>query len=181
MGSILLRLRAIALFARFGLKAAVEVVYAQMVAFTEPRSRLARCGSGVYFNRRCSITSPERVRIGNSVKFGPENRLWASPNATLTIEDDALLGPNVTLVTSNHGTADLALPIHAQDWIEADVVLGRNCWLGANVVVLPGVTIGEGAVIAAGAVVTASIPAFAIAAGVPAKVINYRGARAPAR
>ena len=167
-------LRTVVLLLRFGPKAIAEIVLGQVLAFTEPRTRLAHCGPGTYFNRRCSIEFPERISIGNSVIFGAENRLWASPGATLTVEDEALIGPNVTIVTSNHGTSDRHLPIQAQPWIEADVVIGRRCWIGANVVILPGVTIGEGAVVAAGAVVTASVPPFAIVAGVPAKVLKYR-------
>ena len=170
------RLRMIALILRLGPKAAVEVVYGQIMSFTQPRTELAECGAGTYFDRSCSIRSPENISIGKKVSVGPDNRLWASPKARLTIEDDVLLGPNVTVVTSNYSTADLESPIHAQKWIEADVVLGRRSWIGANVVVLPGVRIGEGVVIAAGAVVTTSIPAFAIAAGVPAKIIKMRGA-----
>jgi acetyltransferase-like isoleucine patch superfamily enzyme len=149
-------------------------VYFQIYSFTEPRSRLAACGKNVYFNRRCSFTSPENVSVGNSVKVGPENRLWASPRARLIIGDEVLLGPNVTIVTSNYSTADRGRPMYEQEWIEFDVVIGPRSWLGANVVVLPGVTIGEGAVIAAGAVVRDSVPDFAFAAGVPAKVLKYR-------
>jgi len=174
MARLILRLRTMLLIARFGFKAAIELVYAQIYTFTEPRSRLGACGKGVYFHRRCSFASPENVSLGNFVQIGPENRLWASPHARLIVEDDVLLGPNVTIITSNHGITDRERPIHAQDWVESDVVIGRNSWLGANVVILPGVTIGEGAVVAAGAVVTSSVPAFAIVGGVPAKVLKYR-------
>jgi acetyltransferase-like isoleucine patch superfamily enzyme len=174
MARLSTRLRTLMLFVRFGFKAAAELVYAQIYAFTEPRSRLGACGAGTYFNRRCSLASPENISLGKSVSVGPENRLWASPNARLVIGDDVLLGPNVTIVTSNYGLDDRERPISEQTWRESDVVIGRRSWLAANVVVLPGVTIGEGAVIAAGAVVTSSIPAFAIAGGVPAKVIKLR-------
>jgi len=149
-------------------------MYAQILAFTEPRSRLGTCEAGAYFNRRCSFASPENVHIGARVVVGPENRLWASPKARLTIEAEALLGPGVTIVTSNYSLVDRSKAPLDQEYVESDVVIGKRTWLGANVVVLPGVTIGEGAVIAAGSVVSKSIPAWAIAAGVPAKVIKYR-------
>jgi acetyltransferase-like isoleucine patch superfamily enzyme len=61
-----------------------------------------------------------------------------------------------------------------QPKIERDIVIGDDVWLGANVVVLAGVSIGDGAVVAAGAVVTKDLPAQCIAAGVPAKVIGMR-------
>jgi len=58
--------------------------------------------------------------------------------------------------------------------IELLTTVGNDVWIGANVVILPGLTIGDGAVIGAGAVVTKDVPAYAIVAGVPARVINYR-------
>jgi acetyltransferase-like isoleucine patch superfamily enzyme len=168
------RLRTTMLLARYGLRAAIELVHAQVVSFTEPRSHLAACGQGSYFHRRSSLASTENMSIWNRVTVGPDSRLWASPGAHLIIEDDVLVGPNVTIVTSNYGMSDHDRPMRDQQWVESDVCIGRGAWLGANVVVLPGVTIGEGAVIAAGAVVTNDIPAFAIAGGVPAKVLKYR-------
>jgi acetyltransferase-like isoleucine patch superfamily enzyme len=168
------RLRTTMLMARYGLKAGIELIHAQVVSFTEPRSHLAACGQGSYFHRRCSLASTNNMSIGKGVSVGPDSRLWASPRARLIIEDDVLVGPNVTIVTSNYGMSEHDRPMRDQQWAESDVCIGRGAWLGANVVVLPGVTIGEGAVIAAGAVVTHDIPAFAIAGGVPAKVLKYR-------
>jgi acetyltransferase-like isoleucine patch superfamily enzyme len=65
-----------------------------------------------------------------------------------------------------------------QKKIEQDITIGRDVWLGANSVVLAGVTIGDGAVIAAGAVVNRDVPAGSIVGGVPARVLSWRaGAR----
>jgi acetyltransferase-like isoleucine patch superfamily enzyme len=59
--------------------------------------------------------------------------------------------------------------------IPAPIVIGRKVWLGAAATVLPGVTIGDGAIVGAGAVVTKDVPANAIVAGVPAKLIRMTG------
>jgi acetyltransferase-like isoleucine patch superfamily enzyme len=53
---------------------------------------------------------------------------------------------------------------------DTPTIIGRNAWVGVNVTILPGVTIGEGAIVAAGSVVTHDIPAWTLAAGVPAKI-----------
>ena len=172
--SVANKLDQIKLFARFGLKALVELVFEQIKGYTEPRSKIKKFGKGSYLSKKCSFASPENVAIGERVSVGPESKLWASPNACITIDNDVLIGPNVSIFTSNHGMGDRNETIREQPWVEQYVRIGSGVWLGANVVILPGVTIGEGAVIAAGAVVTHHIPAFAIAAGVPAKVLHYR-------
>ena len=79
----------------------------------------------------------------------------------------------VKIFTSNHGTKT-DLPMNEQKWVEKDVNIGNDVWLGANAIVVPGVNIGDGCVVAAGAVVTKDIPAYSIAGGVPAKVIKVR-------
>lgn len=99
--------------------------------------------------------------------------------APVTIGDNVLCGPNVTIATAMHPlmwqqrnqrtqadgkftTIEYAKPI----------TIGNNCWLASNVTVCPGVHIGDGCVIGAGAVVTHDIPANSLVAGVPAKVIR---------
>jgi acetyltransferase-like isoleucine patch superfamily enzyme len=89
----------------------------------------------------------------------------------ITIGDGSLIGHGSTLTTLNHAID----PHRRADMIPAPVVIGRRVWLGAAVTVVPGVTIGDGAIIGAGAVVTADVPANAIVAGVPAKLIRMTG------
>lgn len=86
----------------------------------------------------------------------------------ITIEDEVLLGPGVNLITVNHQIN----PARRRELEVAPVKIKRKAWLGARVIVLPGVTIGENAIVGAGAVVTKDIPANSIAVGVPAKVIK---------
>jgi acetyltransferase-like isoleucine patch superfamily enzyme len=89
----------------------------------------------------------------------------------ITIGDGTLIGHGSSLTTLNHAVD----PDRRADMIPSPVVLGRNVWLGASVTVLPGVTIGDGAIVGAGAVVTKDVPAHAIVAGVPAKLIRTTG------
>ena len=89
----------------------------------------------------------------------------------ITIGDGTLIGHGSTVVTLNHAVD----PARRADMIPAPVVIGRKVWLGAGVTIVPGVTIGDGAIVGAGAVVTKDVPANAIVAGVPARLIRTTG------
>jgi len=81
----------------------------------------------------------------------------------------------VSLIASGHAYQRRDLPINKQGTANAaGLTIGDDVWIGANAVVLPGVVVGTGAVIAAGAVVTADVPPYAVAAGVPARVVGER-------
>jgi acetyltransferase-like isoleucine patch superfamily enzyme len=89
----------------------------------------------------------------------------------ITIGDGSLIGHGSTLTTLDHAVD----PDRRADMIPAPIVIGRKVWLGAAVTVVPGVTIGDGAIVGAGAVVIKDVPANAIVAGVPAKIIRMTG------
>ncbi|MBU4174073.1 MAG: maltose O-acetyltransferase [Actinobacteria bacterium] len=84
-----------------------------------------------------------------------------------------MVSPMVNINCADHGI-QLGTPMREQYGTYGPVTIGSDCWLGAMVVVLKGVTIGDGAVVGAGAVVTTDIPEYAIAVGVPAKVVGER-------
>lgn len=117
------------------------------------------------------IVPPLSATIGKYVSIGEGT--YANMNLTLiddwkiTIGKNVLIGPNVTISTTGH-------PIHpahrADGMYSFPVSIGDNVWIGANVIVLPGVTIGENSVIGAASVVTKDIPANVVAFGVPCKV-----------
>ena len=89
------------------------------------------------------------------------------------IGKNTAIGPMLVVTTDNHNYKGEALPFD-KTVITKDVIIAENCWIGANVTLLPGTKIGEGAIIQAGSVVHGEIPPLAIAGGNPAKVFKYR-------
>ncbi|WP_434355630.1 sugar O-acetyltransferase [Parasalinivibrio latis] len=125
----------------------------------------------------CYIEPPLRANWGRHTHLG--KGVYANFNLTLVddthiyIGDHVMIGPNVTLATAGHPiepglrrkVAQFNIPIH----------IGNNVWIGANSVVLPGVTIGDNSVIGAGSVVTKDIPANMVAIGNPCRVLREIG------
>ena len=113
--------------------------------------------------------------IGSDVSLGEYTHVTAA--GKITIGNGVLTGRFVLITDNSHGfsrdRADLDIPpLCRKICFSGDVWIGDNVWLGDRVTVLPGVHIGNGAVIGANSVVTENIPAYAIAAGTPAKVIR---------
>ncbi len=93
----------------------------------------------------------------------------------IEIGADCLIASGCKFIDHDHGSSRRDVPINEQtDGREAEIVLGSDVWLGANVIVLKGAQIGRGAIVAAGAVVTGSIPEYEIWGGIPARRIGTR-------
>ncbi len=119
-----------------------------------------------------TFSGTSRILIGDNV--GLNGTSITSRSCTISISDGTLVGPNVIIVDS-----DFHNPWHTGDRNtystterDGDVLIGRNCWIGMNSLILKGVRIGDNSVVAAGSVVVKDIPENALAAGVPAKVIR---------
>lgn len=128
----------------------------------------------------CYIEPPLHANFGGKfVHFG--SYIYANFNLTLVddapiyVGDHTMFGPNVTLVTAGHPVLPRLRELVYQ--FNAPVHVGKNCWLGAGVIVLPGVSIGDNSVIGAGSVVTKDIPANVVALGTPCKVVREIGER----
>ena len=109
-------------------------------------------GNNVGINRDCYVAVRGRVKIGNDVIFGP----------------------GVKIFSENHNYSDLDKPIRLQGVTKLETSIGNDVWLGANAVVMPGVSIGDGCIVATGAVVTKDVMKYAIVGGIPAEVIKMR-------
>ncbi len=108
------------------------------------------------------------VLIGDRTKIGLSNTIIGP----VTLGDDIRLAQNITLSGLNHNYMDVSLPIHAQGVSTDPIVIEDETWIGANVVVVAGVTIGKHCIVAAGSVVTKDIPSYSVAVGNPARVIK---------
>ncbi|HHT68649.1 MAG TPA: sugar O-acetyltransferase [Firmicutes bacterium] len=155
------------------------------ITFEDDTERRAKLISEIFadFGEHSFIQGPMYIHYGIHTKIGKH----FFGNFNLTIQDDTHVeigdhcsfGPNVTIVTPIHPM----LPDERRGIMDKDGVvthmcyakpvrIGNDCWLGANVVVCPGVTIGDNCVIGAGSVVVKDIPANSFAAGNPARVIR---------
>jgi acetyltransferase-like isoleucine patch superfamily enzyme len=137
-----------------------------------------RIGSGVFIGRNTILSCKNGdIVLGDRVNIGFNSEIFSASRVTLG--DDALVAAYVYVIGGGHEFADPARAVLEQPRTSKGIEIGARTWLGAGVKILDGVSIGAGAVIGTGAVVTQSVPAAAVAAGVPARVIRTRGAEEP--
>ena len=125
----------------------------------------------VYFNI-VGTYSPEiaiEIGAGSFIGSGCEFNILSR----ITIGTSCLIASGTRFIDHNHGM-ELGTPMKHQPEIHGEIILGDDVWIGANCIVLKGVTIGDGAIIAAGSVLTSSVEPYAIFGGVPAKLIRCR-------
>ena len=130
---------------------------------------LESCGKNVNIEKGASFDS--RVSLGDNSGIGVN----AFVSAYVTIGNDVMMGPDCMLFTSNHSMSDLTTPMWKQSPAEPrPIVIEDDVWIGARVIILPGVRVGTGSVIGAGSVVTHDVDPYSIVGGNPAKLIRYR-------
>jgi len=126
----------------------------------------------------CYVEPPLHANFGgHHVHFGAD--IYANFNLTLVddthiyVGDHTMIGPNVTLATAGH---PIDPELRAKNYqYNMAIHIGKNCWLGAGVIVVPGVTIGDNVVIGAGSVVTKDLPSNVVAFGDPCRVARPVG------
>lgn len=139
------------------------------------KRRFGAFGSGSSFDPTTStIGDIENFHIGRNVFIGP-HAILSADGVRVTIGDDTIIGPGLCVMAGDHEFRRPGISFRdSPRGNNEPVVICRNVWIGARVTILKGVTVGDAAVIGAGAVVTNDIPPFAIALGVPARVVGWR-------
>ena len=160
--------------------------YVRMLA---PLYQHRRRGSKIYWSVRMDTPPYRNFRLGRKsviesyccinnavgdVTIGDQTRIGihCTVIGPVSIGNNVNLAQGITVTALNHNFEDVTRRIDEQGISTKPVVIGDDVWIGANAVILPGVTIGRHVVVAAGAVVTKDVPSFSLVAGVPAKVIK---------
>jgi acetyltransferase-like isoleucine patch superfamily enzyme len=156
---------------------------------------LGALGEGVVLEDGVLIFGPEHVRFGDNVYVGHRAMLKAYPDGGIVVGRDTWIGPDcsfsgaatihigagvgigpgVQILTSTHVDPGPDRPIMEGELERAEVHIGDGSDLGVGCILLPGATLGRGVQIGAGAVVSGDVPDLAVAAGVPARVLRFRG------
>jgi acetyltransferase-like isoleucine patch superfamily enzyme len=134
------------------------------------------CGPNVHLYRftMVELGGPGSLRIGANTYIQSGGVLNAF-EGDIEIGANCMIGPRCVFMPYQHGYRDARRPMREQPLSSRGaIVLEEDVWLGANVCVLENVTIGRGAIVGAGAVVTSDLPPYAIAVGVPARVVRSR-------
>lgn len=130
-------------------------------------------GDGAWIERGAVLWAFDGlIRAERNVYLGPYVTIYG--HGGVTIGEGTLVSMKATILSSNHGVPPNGPKIREQPDELLPTKIGSDVWIGANAVILGGVTIGDGAVVAAGAVVTKDVQAGAIVAGVPARLVRKR-------
>ncbi|MDD2889016.1 MAG: acyltransferase [bacterium] len=146
-------------------------------AFIDIRKKATlHIGRGSLIGRGCEIIVDETAScyIGDNVSIGSFSNIRC--NKKIEIGSGTLIAQFVSIIGGQYKYKKKDIPIVKQGFTTWDVIIGKNVWIGAGVMILPNssISIGDGAVIAAGSIVTTNIPEYAIAGGRPAKVAGFR-------
>lgn len=143
-------------------------IHASVRMDTPPYRRFSLGQYSVVESGACINNAVGDVIIGDHTRIGLHNTVIGP----VTIGNHVNLAQGITVTALNHNFENVELRIDEQGVSTNPVAIADDVWIGANAVVLPGVSIGSHSVVAAGAVVTKDVPAHTLVAGVPAKIIR---------
>jgi len=135
------------------------------------RVALKKMGINVLIDYGVFFRYMKKIELGDNVSINRGCEFFTSVNLKhqIILKNNVTLSPNVKIYSAGHDYNYLNLPDSA-----GDIIINKYSWIGANSIILQNVNIGEGAIVCAGSVVTKDVPAYAVVAGIPAKIIKKR-------
>jgi len=131
------------------------------------------CGENLVVWPEVKIRNIDNLELGQSITIGERAMIQAA--GEVTIGDYTIIGPCAKIWSANHTYKDFSITISEQGYYHKKVVIGKDVWLGANAIILPGAILGDKVVVSAGAVVGAKqYPEGAILLGNPARKVSQR-------
>jgi len=136
------------------------------------RVQMKSIGKGSRISHQVKIIAAPNISIGHNSHI--TNKVILDGRGGIAIGNDVLVGYESIIITLTHNHQDKDTLIRLQGAYCKPVLIGNDVWLGARVIILPGVRIGDGVVVGSGSVVSKDVQPFIIVAGSPAKKIGYR-------
>jgi len=134
-----------------------------------------KIGRWAWLGHGCKIRVHEgEVSIGAKTVIGQECTVSAFKH--VSIGRECIIADRVMLIDFDHGVTEVERPIRNQGIYKRDIDVGHNVWIGYGACILRGVTVGENSIIGTSAVLTRTVPANAVVAGIPARVVRMRDA-----
>lgn len=135
----------------------------------------------LYMGKNVVLHKGVKILMSRNSSLVMKDRSWvsyytiiiASTNAKIVIGENTMIGGNCMIVSADHNIRNKK-SLRDSGHVVGNIIIGDNCWIGANSVITKGVSIGDGTIIGAGSIVTKDIPPMSIAVGAPARVIGYR-------
>jgi len=151
----------------------INILHWCRLRYLEKRNTISVNNNGGFISGNVTLEYPKNITIGKNTYING-GRIYASPNARITIGNDCLISYEVHMRTDMHVYSDKNSLIREQGHKEADIIVGNDVWIGYGAQIMSGVSIADGCVIAAGAVVTKSTQPYGVYGGVPARLIKFR-------
>ena len=140
------------------------------------KKQFKSCGKNVYIGNGCSFTC-NAISIGNDVSIG-RNCCMQSTHGEIIIGNHIMFGPGVHIHGGNHKIHEIGKLMKEVEKTDSDsdgkVIIEDDVWIGANAIILKGVTIGKGSVVGAGAIVSKDVPRYSIYTGSPEPLLRAR-------
>lgn len=133
---------------------------------------LGYLGDNSTISSNVKLIHPKEINIGNNV--GIARDVVLDGRGYIKIDDNSIIGFESIILTCTHNYNRLDIPIKEQGMFSKPILIGKDCWIGARVTILPGIKIGDGSIVGTNSVVTKDVPPFHIVGGIPSKIIRER-------